>query len=59
MSMDEARLIVMKCVLRGRPQGGRAVFSIFLVLILMMVLIDRAPRELSIGCHIVDFGYCV
>ena len=31
-------------LLRGRPQGGRAVFSIFLVLILMlmMVLIERA-----------------
>ncbi len=37
---------------RVRPQGERA---LGVILIVLMVLIDRASRELSNGCHIVIF----
>ena len=45
-------LIVKKCVLRGRPQGGRAVF------IVILIIIDSASNKDSNGglIVIVDSG---
>ena len=49
----DLRLLQMDAFSRGRPEGGRAVFITFEISVAIMVLIDSACRELSIGCHIV------
>ena len=50
---------VVTCILRRSfaRAPARAVFSIFVVLILMMALIYRASRELSNGGLFVNFDY--